>query len=211
MLSLTSDVTNDALARLLAAATRALDVDRRAAKSCLQRVAVLLGIELSLGGNWTAERLRAHGGLAPWQAKQLKSYIDDKLDSSIRASELADVVQLSRSHFCRVFRQTFGESPLRFIMQRRICRAQELMLASRLPLSQVAIECGMSDHAHFCRAFRRIVGITPKAWRREFTVGPAPRIIRRGNPDSASTMNRARGPEIAARIRLPSNIFKKGT
>jgi AraC family transcriptional regulator len=174
MLSPTSDATNDALASLLATATVALDTDRRAAKSCIERVAALLGIEPSLGGSWPAERSYEHGGLAPWQAKRLKSYIDDKLDSSIRATELAGVVQLSRSHFCRVFRQTFGESPLRFIMQRRICRAQELMLASRLPLSQVALECGMSDHAHFCRTFRKIVGVTPKAWRREFNGGPAP-------------------------------------
>ena len=166
MLNSASADSNDALASLLATATLALDTDRRAAKSCIQRAAALLGIDLGLGGNC------AHGGLAPWQVKRLKSYIDDKLDSSIRASDLAGVVQLSRSHFCRVFRESFGESPLRFIMRRRICRAQELMLASRLPLSQVALQCGMSDHAHFCRNFRKVVGVTPKAWRREFTVGP---------------------------------------
>ena len=174
MLSSTSDATNGALASLLATATVALDTDRHAARSCIQRVAALLGIELNLVGNCAAERLCAQVGLAPWQAKRLKSYIDDKLDSSIRATDLAGVVQLSRSHFYRAFRETFGKSPLRFIMQRRICRAQELMLASRLPLSQVALECGMSDHAHFCRTFRKIVGVTPNAWRREFTAGPAP-------------------------------------
>ena len=167
MLRSTSDATNGALASLLATATLALDTDRGTAKSCIQRAAALLGIDLGLGGNC------AHGGLAPWQVKRLKSYLDDKLDSSIRASDLAGVVQLSRSHFCRVFRESFGESPLRFIMRRRICRAQELMLASRLPLSQVALQCGMSDHAHFCRNFRKVVGVTPKAWRREFTMGPA--------------------------------------
>ena len=48
------------------------------------------------------------------------------------------------------------------------------MLASPLPLSQVALECGMCDQPHFCRVFRRIIGINPKAWRRQFPVGPAP-------------------------------------
>ena len=83
-------------------------------------------------------------------------------------------MQLSTSHFFRAFRQTFGESPHAYIMQRRIRRAQELMLTSRLPLSQVALECGMCDQAHFSRAFRRIVGTNPNAWRRQFLVGPAP-------------------------------------
>jgi AraC family transcriptional regulator len=185
MLSSTSDATSGTLASLLATATVALNTDRRAAKSCIERAAALLGIELSLVCERAAAPLCARGGLAPWQAKRLKSYIDDKLNSSIRATELAGVVRLSRSHFSRVFRQTFGESPLRFIMQRRIYRAQELMLASQLPLAQVALECGMSDHAHFCRTFRKIVGVTPKAWRREFTVGPAPHALVGGEIRSA--------------------------
>jgi AraC family transcriptional regulator len=166
--------SNAALASLLATATAALDTDPRAAKSCIQRAAALLGIDLNPGGDGVAERSCRHAGLAAWQAKRLSSYIEDKLDSSIRATDLADVLQLSTSHFFRAFRQTFGEPPLRYIMQRRIRRAQELMLASRLPLSQVALECGMCDQAHFCRVFRRIVGINPNAWRRQSPVGPAP-------------------------------------
>ena len=75
--------------------------------------------------------------------------------------------------FFRAFRQTFGETPLAYIMERRIRRAQDLMLTSRVPLSQVALECGMCDQAHFCRVFRRIVGINPNAWRRQFLVDPA--------------------------------------
>ncbi len=166
--------SKDMLASLLATATVALDTDRRAAKSCIQRAAALLGIDLSPGEDGAAERSCLQGGLAPWQAKRLRSYIEDKLDSSIRATDLAGVVQLSKSHFFRAFRKTFGESPLAYIMTRRIRRAQELMLTSRLTLYQVALECGMCDQAHFSRAFRRIVGINPNAWRRQFPVGPAP-------------------------------------
>ena len=174
MLSSTSADSNDALASLLASATIALDTDRRAAMSCIQRAAALLGIDLSSGGDGTAGHSCQQGGLAPWQAKHIRSFIEDKLDASIRATDLAGVVRLSTSHFFRAFRQTFGESPLAYIMQRRIRRAQELMLTSRLPLSQVALECGLCDQAHLCRVFRRIVGINPNAWRRQFPVGPAP-------------------------------------
>ena len=174
MLNSTSADSNDALASLLATATVALDTDRRTAKSCIQRAAALLGIDLNSGGDGTAGHSCLQGGLAPWQAKYIRSFIEDKLDSSIRATDLAGVVRLSTSHFFRAFRQTFGESPLAYIMQRRIRRAQELMLTSRLPLSQVALECGMCDQAHLCRVFRRIVGINPNAWRRQFPVGLAP-------------------------------------
>jgi AraC family transcriptional regulator len=174
MLSSTSVDSNDMLASLLATATVALDTDRRAAKRCIQRAAALLGIDLSSVGDGPAEHPCLQGGLAPWQAKRIRSYVEDKLDSSIRATDLAGVVQLSTSHFFRAFRKTFGESPNRYIMERRIRRAQELILRSRLPLSQVALECGMCDQAHLCRVFRRIVGVNPNTWRRQFPVGLAP-------------------------------------
>jgi AraC family transcriptional regulator len=174
MLRSTSADCEDMLASLLSSATVAMDTDCRAAKRCIQRAAVLLGIDLSPEGNGAADRLCLRGGFAPWQAKRLRSHIEDKLDSRIRVTELADIVRLSGSHFFRAFRRTFGESPLSYIMKRRIRRAQQLMLTSRLRLSQVALECGMCDQAHLSRAFRRIVGISPNAWRRQFVVGPPP-------------------------------------
>ena len=164
----------DALASLLATATVALDTDCRAAKRCILRAAVLLGIDLSPGGDGAAERSCLRGGLAPWQAKRLRSHIEDKLESRIRVIDLAGLVRLSTSHFFRAFCKTFGESPVTYIMKRRVRRAQQLMLTSQLRLSQVALECSMSDQAHLSRAFRRIVGTTPNAWRRQFLVGPAP-------------------------------------
>jgi AraC family transcriptional regulator len=173
MLRSTSADSNDMLASLLATATVAVDTDCRAAKRCIRRAAVLLGIDLSPAGDGAPERC-LRGGLAPWQAKRLRSHIEDKLDSSIRATDLASLVQLSTSHFFRAFRKTFGESPLTYIMKRRIRRAQQLMLTSRLRLAQVALECGMADQAHLSRVFRRIVGTNPDAWRRQFLVGPAP-------------------------------------
>ena len=173
MLNSISADCNDPLVSLLITAAVALDTDHRAAKSCIQRAAALLGIDLGLARDEPAKR-SCQVGLAPWQAKLLRSHIEDKLTSRIRTTDLTGVVRLSTSHFFRAFRQTFGESPRAYIMQRRIRRAQELMLTSQLPLSQVALECGMCDQAHLSRVFRRIVGITPNAWRRQFPVGSAP-------------------------------------
>jgi AraC family transcriptional regulator len=175
MLSSASADSRAALANLLATANAALDTDRRTAKSCIQRAAALLGIDLSQGRGGDAEPPYLEGGLAPWRAKRITAYIDDKLNASIRVADLADVVQMSTSHFFRAFRKTFGGTPVAYIRRRRIQRAQELMLTSGLPLSQVALECGMCDQAHLCRVFRRIVGINPRAWRRQSPVGSSGR------------------------------------
>jgi AraC family transcriptional regulator len=176
MLSCISAKSSAALAALLATATLALDTDPSAARSCIRRVAALLGINLSPGGDDAAEHSYRQGGLAAWQSKLVCSYIEENLNSSIRATDLARFVQLSTGHFFRAFRKTFGETPVAYIMQRRILRAQELMLASRVSLSQVALECGLCDQSHLCRCFRRIVGTSPAAWRRRFPVGRAPRV-----------------------------------
>jgi catalase len=50
--------------------------------------------------------------------------------------------------------------------------AQIIMLNTREPLSQVALDCGWNDQAHFTRVFRRIVGITPSVWRRQCQFEP---------------------------------------
>jgi len=171
MLSSTSANSSEALATLLATATATLDTDPPAARSCIQRAAALLGINLSTAGNEAAEPSHLQGGLALWQSKLVCSYIEDNLDSSIRATDLAGFLHLSTSHFFRAFRRTFKETPVAYIMQRRIRRAQELMLASRVSLSQVALDCGLCDQSHLCRCFRRIVGTSPAVWRRKFPVG----------------------------------------
>ena len=113
------------------------------------------------------------GGLASCQAELVRSYIEDKLDSGIRVTDLAGLVGLSTSHFSRAFRRTFGETPLVYVTKQRMLRAQELLLNSQVPLTQIALECGMFDQAHFSRTFLRIVGTNPALWRRQFLLGPA--------------------------------------
>jgi AraC family transcriptional regulator len=157
---------NDSLARLLTTAAVAVHVDRRLTQKCIQRAAMLLELELSLGVG-TAQPSRPQSGLVSWQVMRVKSYVEDKLEHRIRAADLAALVRLSTSHFHHAFRKAFGESPIAYVMQRRIRRAQELMLNSRVSLSQVALECGMCDQAHFSRAFRRIVGTSPSVWRQQ--------------------------------------------
>ena len=161
------------LARLLETATVALNTDRRVTQKCIRHAAALLGIDLSRAGDATTQRLPLRGGLAPWQAKRLRCYIEDKLDSTIRARDLAVLVRLSTSYFSRAFRKTFGDPPGAYIVKRRMLRAQELMSKSHVSLSQVALECGMCDQAHFSRTFRRIVGTNPTVWRRQLLLRSA--------------------------------------
>jgi AraC family transcriptional regulator len=105
------------------------------------------------------------GILVPWQRKKVLAYIEQNLTSTIRLEQLAALVRLSVSHFSRAFRLTFSKAPYGFILERRMLLAKELMLHTNISLSQIALDCGMTDQAHLCKVFRKTFGISPNRWR----------------------------------------------
>lgn len=164
------DGLREAVHEMFHALSNLLNEEPDSAQACLQRAASALRLaprpfELgSTAPKRTQQIIR--GGLAPWQARVLKTHIDTHLDVTIRTRELAKLVQLSAFHFCRVFRVSFGNSPHSYVTRRRIERAQGLMLTTRLPLGQIAADCGFADQAHFTKLFRRFAGESPGEWRR---------------------------------------------
>lgn len=105
-------------------------------------------------------------GLAPWQSRRVREFIDASLDTTIRLQDCASKARLSASYFSHAFKVSFGTTVCSYIRCRRIERAQQLMLLSKEPLSQIALACGFADQAHYCRVFRNVVGLSPNAWRR---------------------------------------------
>lgn len=119
-----------------------------------------LEADSSAGGNGR------RGGLAPWQIRRVSTHIQQHLSDTIRCEHLANLVGLSLSHFMRAFRDSFGAPPHAYLMQRRIERAQGLILTTNMALGQIALECGLADQSHLSRLFQRFVGESPAAWRR---------------------------------------------
>jgi AraC family transcriptional regulator len=148
-----------------------LNVALDSATACIQAAAELLQASGNGKGCRQIESAALRGGLAPWQAKRVAAYIEANINSNFRASDLAGIVHLSVGHFSHAFRRSFGETPHAYVTRQRMRRAQVIMRSSQIPLSQIALECGMSDQAHFTRVFRKVVGINPGVWRRQFHPG----------------------------------------
>jgi AraC family transcriptional regulator len=152
-----------AIAELLAALSSTLNDERDCAEDSLSRAAAILH---AVETTHPPRTQKPKGGLAPWQIRKVAAHIEASLDTSIRSGELAAFARLSPCHFSRAFRESFGCSPHEYINQRRVERAQGLMLSTVAPLSQIALDCGLADQAHFSRLFRRFVGESPSSWRR---------------------------------------------
>ena len=151
--------SNAILARLLADAFEGLDADIDRARTVLSRAVALVD-----GASMSGAAM-GRGGLAPWQARKISALVEANLERGVRITELAASAQLSKSHFSRAFKAHFGRSPHRYILERRVTRAQHLMLVGDGRLCDVAQACGFADQAHLSRMFRRLVGAAPNAWR----------------------------------------------
>lgn len=158
-------------AQLIEAACKARDCDREATRAHIAHAIALLRRIPSLGpsGARLLSNVETHvvrGGLATWQTRRVIAHVEANLSRRIPVQELAGLLHLSSSHFCRAFKCTFGASPRDYVLRRRIEVAQGLMLTTSEPLSSIAVSCGMCDQSHFTRSFHRLVGEPPYAWRR---------------------------------------------
>ena len=108
------------------------------------------------------------GGLAPRQVRAVETHLRERLAEEVSLSELAALVGLSPYHFARAFKQSTGLPPHAWLTERRMERAQELMLVHpRIPLQEVALCVGYGSQTAFGAAFKRLVGVSPAEWRRQ--------------------------------------------
>ena len=121
---------------------------------------------LCIHGHFQRRGSCARGGLAFWQQRILVAYVQEHLAEPVSLAQLAALVDLSAYHFCRAFKQSFGVTPHRYHIDRRIERAKTLLATQTRSVTETALELGFSETSSFSAVFRRITGITPTNYRR---------------------------------------------
>lgn len=79
--------------------------------------------------------------------------------------EYAEVCNMSKFHFLKVFREITGFSPIEYRGRIRLDHAKELLRNTAIPVSEIARLTGYSSGAYFCEAFKTKEGITPSEFR----------------------------------------------
>jgi AraC-like DNA-binding protein len=92
-------------------------------------------------------------------------YIEHRIQESITLHELAAIAGLSIRQFARSFQASKGKTPARYIHDRRLGRAREMLAMPGFSMTDVAYACGFSHAQHFSNSFQRSTGMTPTEFR----------------------------------------------
>ena len=109
------------------------------------------------------------------QLRRARDHADRCYAQSVSLEELASVACLSKYHFLRLFRATYGMTPMEYVSQRRIERAQDLLRATNLTVTEVCFAVGFSSLGSFSSRFRALVGESASDFQRRYADG-APHI-----------------------------------
>jgi AraC family transcriptional regulator len=104
-------------------------------------------------------------GLRPHQVRRVTDYMKGHLDEAIGLQQLADLLQLSRFHFCTAFRKATGFSPHQWLVRIRMEHARQMLADSRLTITEIALAVGYQTPSSFAQAFRAATGTTPTEYR----------------------------------------------
>jgi AraC-like DNA-binding protein/quercetin dioxygenase-like cupin family protein len=134
-----------------------------AKKNYLKMILVLLMRHYALDRGTTDQIGRKSKNLERLQP--LFAYIDRHYVENISVEQAAGVLQMSKSHFTRYFREATGQAFVTHLNQFRIARAQQLMATRGLTIAAITQEVGFCDQSYFGVVFRRLVGLTPREYR----------------------------------------------
>ena len=97
--------------------------------------------------------------------RRAKDLVDRSCQEPLDVAALARHAHVSPAHFSRRFKEAFGETPHRYVLTRRVERAQELLRNTELSVSEICLEVGFQSLGSFSSAFHRVAGMTPTAYR----------------------------------------------
>jgi AraC-like DNA-binding protein len=97
-----------------------------------------------------------------------KDLADARYAEHLTVSDMARAARLSRAHFSREFRRTFGETPHAYLLTRRLERAAALLRNTDRSVADICFSVGLTSVGSFTSSFTRAYGRSPTAYRASF-------------------------------------------
>lgn len=126
---------------------------------------------LDILAGWVVLELRRLAGGKPCEddfpepVRAAREVLDARFDEAIDLQELAGSLYISPDYLRHIFKQCLGESPLNYLIRRRLDSACELLNFTDLPVQEVARRVGLENPYYFSRIFRKKIGMPPSQYR----------------------------------------------
>ncbi len=96
---------------------------------------------------------------------RMSEYICENITKEFSLSDMADSLSASKFYLCHVFKEKTGTSIQRHVRELRMAKAKQMLLKTDASISDIALECGFTDHSYFTKLFRIAEGKTPSEFR----------------------------------------------
>ena len=100
-------------------------------------------------------------------------HLHANLSMRISVADLACSVNMSRWHFCHLFKAEMSQSPSHYMRTLKMREAQRMLLETFLSVKEIRATLGNIDRSHFSREFRNYCGLTPTEFRRRPSMSQA--------------------------------------
>ncbi|MGN1123952.1 MAG: helix-turn-helix domain-containing protein, partial [Eubacterium sp.] len=102
----------------------------------------------------------------PTAASHQQEYIAESLNENLTVDKLAKIINMSSSHFSRVFKRQTGFSPYDYVLISRLNRAKYLLQVTDMTVASIAYETGFNSESNFIYFFTENEGISPGKFRK---------------------------------------------
>lgn len=106
-------------------------------------------------------------GAIPSKILDAIGYIQVNLNKDLTVAHLAERANQNMDYFSRQFLHSTGIRPLAYIHEKRIERAQYLIITTSMPYAEIAAETGFETLQYFSRIFKKVTSLTPGQYRQQ--------------------------------------------
>lgn len=93
------------------------------------------------------------------------NYIDRNLCTDIKIEKLAELVNMHPNYFVSKFKKIYSQTPHQMILNKKIEKAKELLVFTKLSISHIANYLGYNDIYYFSAQFKKITHLSPSKYR----------------------------------------------